>query len=461
MKRMTILIIALVMILCTACNPLEEDAQLKIEDDVYDIYEMLRSEWKHAADEDAICDVLTRWAQDNEISASKLDYNNVAMSVDATDDYTKAPQTIIQCTIGMTHKKANAQCAAIAMAALKNTKEHGKIKVYFTTNPDRLTSKQIKTDNLISLEYCEETKLYTGSAESRKFTFSQPAKKVKTTGTVSYRVTITGMEGGPSSDTTRRHGNPLKGLGDLIKSCQSQSLAFQIAAFDGGTSAGTFPKSASMVITVDKNYEKKLLDRISAAEENFLEDYHDKDNQLEFISEKCKTPARSYSDETTSNIISFLYTIDEGVFAAREDEENDEDTDDDEIRTIANIGRITSNGNITIEIMARSIQPSSFSVMYDSYKNTADLSEFAVAEESNYPFWPFKESSDLTERYAVATRQVDLDMEPEWTFDETDCAAFYNKRQDMDMICIGANIQDGYDISTSLVLFLQSLNGEQ
>ena len=463
MKKVLLLFLGIIMIFSTACNPLDEDAQQDIKDDVYDIYEMLRSEWNNAKKEEDICETLIQWAQENEINAGKLDDNNVVMSADATDDYTKAPQTIIQCGIGLKHKKANAQCAAIAMAALKNIKEHGKIRVFFTCNPDSITKKQLKTDNIISLDYCEETKLFTGSAESRRFTFTQPIKKVKTIGTVSYRVSITGMEGGASSDRTRKHGNPIKGLGDLLKSCQSQALAFQVAEFEGGSSAGTFPKSASLVITVDKNDEKKLENRISATEESFLEEYHSKENQLKFISEKCKTPAKSYSDESITNIISFLYTIDEGVFAAREEEEEDEEeeSDSDQVKTIANIGKITSNGKIVIDIMARSVQPSSFAVMHESYKNTADLSEFTIEEKTTYPFWPFKETSDLTERYAVATRQVDLDMESEWTFDETDAAIFYSKRQDMDMICIGANIQDGYDISTSIVLFLQSLNGEQ
>ena len=63
--------------------------------------------------------------------------------------------------------------------------------------------------------------------------------------------------------------------------------------------------------------------------------------------------------------------------------------------------------------------------------------------------------------YLSAAQQVDLSFEPVWTFAENECAIFYEKRPDMDMICLGVNIQSGPETAKSLVMYLQSLNGEQ
>ena len=86
--------------------------------------------------------------------------------------------------------------------------------------------------------------------------------------------------------------------------------------------------------------------------------------------------------------------------------------------------------------------------------------EKLIKEAGKYPMWPFKENSELADSYMVAAQQMDIEVEPEWTFAENECALFYNKRPDLDMICIGANIQEGQELAESLVLYLQSLGGD-
>ena len=467
MKKLLIFILALIMILCTACGSLEEEEEMSIKDDVFDTYEKLRTDWKKADSIKDIRNSIVSFASQNEISYSRLSNDNLLLSLDATDEYTKAPVTILHCGISMERTSSKAQCAAIALAALKNSKEHGAVKLFFTASDKSgyygagsLTKNQLKADNFISLDYCKKTKLYTGSAASVDYILTQKAAKVKTKGTVAYKVSITGLEGGDSSDRTRKHGNPIKAMGQLMNSCQSSGMAFEVAHLQGGSLADTYPQNAEMIVTVDKNDEDKLLDKYKSVENDFEDSYRDNENNLKISCTKCRVPGRSYSETVTANIMSFLYTVDDGVFTTTEaDDEVDEDSDP---VAVTNIGYVKASGKNILQLgmKARSIDQSMFKPMFEAFSNTAELSDFKIKEAGKYPMWPFKENSELADSYMVAAQQMDIDFEPEWTFAENECALFYNKRPDLDMICIGANIQEGQELAESLVLYLKSLGGD-
>jgi dipeptidase D len=279
---------------------------------------------------------------------------------------------------------------------------------------------------------------------------------VKTTGSIAYKIKISGLEGGDSSDMTRKHGNPIKALGQMMNSMQSSGLAFQVNDFKGGTSSGTFPTFAEMIVTVDKNDENKLLSKFDNMQKDFEDSYRDNENSLSITCTKCKAPATSYSETDTADIMSFLYTVKDGTFATTE-----EDNEGDAV-AVSNIGYASEKGkdHFVLGIKGRSIEPNIFKDMLQAYSDTAELSDFKIKETGAYPRWPYKDRSELTDSFSIAAQQADIDLEPIWTFEENECALFYEKRQELDMICVGTNIQSGQEIAQSLVMYLQSLGGE-
>lgn len=48
MKKALLLALGLIIILCTACTSLDSETEEAIKDDVYSIYETLRSDWAKA-----------------------------------------------------------------------------------------------------------------------------------------------------------------------------------------------------------------------------------------------------------------------------------------------------------------------------------------------------------------------------------------------------------------------------
>ena len=473
MKKTLILILSLIIILCTGCVSLDEETEYAIKDDVYDIYESIRPAWEDAKDTREMTQVLVDWAQENEITCSRLQTGNIMLSMDATDKYLKAPSTILHCDISKDDPVHKAQCAAMALASVKNIKQHGTVKVLFTVSGDRgfygakaLTEKQLKADNLISLDYCEKTKLYTGSAASKEYKMVQKIQTVQTPGNVAYRISISGMEGGSSSDRTRKHGNPIKALGSFMNSCQSSGMAYQIAGFKGGSSAGEYPQDAQLIVTVDKNDEERLKGKYESMENKFENSNRNKENDLNVEFTRCKVPKYSYSERNTANIMSFLYTIDDGIFTTGIKDEDEEENENDEYEgtvAISNIGYVRPEGRdvLAMGVKGRAIYPNIFKTMNRAYKKTSELSDFSMKIVSSYPYWPYTETCELVEAYQIAAQQVDLNFNPSWTFAENECAIFYEKRPGMDMICLGVNIQSGPETAKSLAMYLQSLNAEQ
>lgn len=492
MKKALILILSMIIVLCTGCVSLDEETEYAIKEDVYNIYESIRPVWKDAKGSKKMMKPLIDWAQENEVAYSVLPAGNLMLSLDATDKYQKAPSTILQCDISKDDPANKAQCAAMILAAVKNIQEHGNVKILFTLSDKKefdgahaLTEKQLKADNLISLDHCDKTKLYTGSAASKEYKMVQKINNVPTNGNVAYKITISGLEGGDSSDRTRKHGNPIKALGGFMNSCQSSGMAYQISSFKGGESAGTYPSYAQIIVTVDKNDEERIKSKYKTMENKFENSNRNNENDMKIELSRCKVPRQSYSERNTANIMSFLYTIDDGIFTTGasedddeqmqeqnqnqeqdldQDQEQEQEYDDDEgPAAISNIGYVKSEGKdrLAIGVKGRAIYPNIFKTMTRAYKKTSDLSDFSMREVSSYPYWPYTETSELMEGYQIAAQQVDLSFEPVWTFAENECAIFYEKRPDMDMICLGVNIQSGSETAKSLVMYLQSLNGEQ
>ena len=464
MKRFTavmmIMLLCSLMVFTAACSPLNSDEEAAIKKDVYDIYDVLRTSWKEADDIDGIKEPVREWAEDNGISCTDIDEGSMMLNLDATDRFTDAKGTIISCSIGLDDTKQKSQCAAIALSAVKNCSEHGNIRVLFTAVDDKgrygaegLDKKYLSMDNFISIGYWPKTKLFTGSASSTEFTFKRNIQSKTPEGNTAYKVEISDLEGGDSSDRSRKHPNPIITLGELLNSLNQNDLVFELADFNGGSSSGDYAKDASMTIVIDDNYAKKFEERVNAKITSFEESYIEKESDLSFTCAPCKMPEKVYSDDDLTNIISLFYTIEDGKI---EDEEESDDS-----QAIANVGLAKDNGKtLTIKAKARALSSEQISALATSYESTAKLAQFKLTSEDTYPGWPFKESSDLIDRYVLATNQVELDLEPEWTLSENECAVFYSKKPEMDMIGIGANIENGPEIAESLVLCLRSLGGE-
>lgn len=449
-----IIMMCLLTLFTAGCSPLDSEEEANIKNDIYNIYDTFRAEWNEAESIEGIKDSIRDWARKNEIACQDLDSNNLMLSLDATDNYSHAKGTMLSCDISLDKVNENSQCAAIALSAIKNSGEHGPIRVLFTamdgekhTGASSLSKKYLTMDNLISIDHWTKPKLFTGSTISTEYTFKREMKRVETEGKSAYRISLSGLEGGDSSDRSRKHSNPVMTLGELLYSLNQSQLVFQLASFSGGQSSGEYPKDAEMVVIVEESESKKFEEKVQSKIDSFEEAHIDKETDLRYTCYPCKVPSSAYSDKSLTSIISLFYTIADGKV-----ETNDEDQS-----AITNVGYVRDDGKtLVIKAKARAMAQDQLTFVTSSYESSARLAEFELTQKQTYPGWPYMENSDLIERYALATKQVDLDLEPDWTYHENECAIYYEKKPALDMICIGANIDNAQELAQSLVLYFRS-----
>ncbi len=439
---------------------LDEDASNKLEKDVYNIYEELKTVYADADSPYEVSSYLYQWGKTHNLTSNKLSGGNVTLTKSPTAGDSSAPTTIIQCAISTDSGKEASQQAAIALASLINVKEHGKVTVLFTmtennnfTGAWQLTKKNMTTDYFIHLDSGDKSTVHTGSAASAKYKMALNFDRTTPTGTTAYKIAIHGLSGDDSSNLSGTNPNPIVILSNLLTSSRASGLLVELADIHGGTSAGTFPASASVLVMVDQTSESKFLARVNKNRENFLEKYQDKLPNVTYEIEKVTSPKSVISNDDSANILSLLYTTINGVY--KTSSENGEG----DIFAVANIGKISvKNNKMKVTIMARSIQSSILKEMAEAYHTTAYLSNASFKILSTHKMWPYNADNEFAQKFIDVATSVDLkELSAEPTFQQSECAVFYEKKKDINMISFSVNNADGFLDAKTLLTFMTQL----
>ena len=520
-------LIACLLIPLSGCgNSIPEEKEKSIKDDVYAIYEEIKSKFTGASSEMELANVVIGWAKKNKINYTRLKSGSLLLSATKDTGRKAKKDTIMQCSLGGSNYKSQAEYTAIALATLKNSDVSKKADLILTpaNSYEYYGAKQDKKmitsyKHIISMNYSPKVKLFTGSAETGDYRMSLPLTYERTKGTKTYKVSITGVNKNVSFDDPKMHTNPLDTLGKFLNRLKSNNIIFQVCDFEGGNSAGTYAQHATVNITVTANYEDRLLSALESEQEDFENNASDDGYGGKFDFTSTDVPYESYSQKNSDSLMSLIYTLNDGIYNNSKDNE--------EPLTIANLGKVSYiNGELVFAIKAMSIDLKEMKKMEGDYKKTASLCDFTFKKLYSYKMWATGEyqekikqeqntiktdnkssngntnsrdqnkttdeiekskdisnekektiskdksntentkSGEATEtpsmkdakKYMDAANSEDLNLKPRWSFHETECALFYNANKKCGIILIGGNIQNGFDVSKSLVTYIKSLS---
>jgi dipeptidase D len=459
-----ILIIALMLASAVAMagcgESFDEEAANKLEKDVYDLYEQFKPVFAEAGSEYDITAYLYDWAQDNGLVARKLGGGNVVLTKPASVPDRTLPTTIVQCAVSIEDAKDASQRAAIALASVMNLKENGKAAVLFTVNKDgsfngakRLSLEDIDSDYFIHLESGESTAVNNGSAGTAEYEMSVGYSLETPTATTAYRLSVSGLPGDESSVLTGSHPNGILIISNFLIGCRASGMLVELADFDGGSSAGTYPASANAVVMVNQNSEAKLLSRFESNHQKFVDKYSEDFPDATYTLTKIDAPKKVIRNDDAANILSLLYTTINGVF--KTSEENGGGT----TLAVANIGKLTIKANkMSMRIMARSVDQDVLVEMADSYHATAFLSDatFRIVDKSIV--WPSDLSRTFAGDFIKAAEDAGLDgLSQKPTFVQSECAVFYEKEKDINMISFSVNNNDAFLDAKALLFYITGL----
>lgn len=453
-----ILIIILVLLACTGCNKNETEFEEKLATELNAIYEDLLEDLPDTTDIAAQKEYLIKWASNHNVPVSYDKQNNIIMSKKATKGYEDAQGTIIQCPIGVGEPFEQYQPMATALYLIDKVEKHGFIRVVFTTATENelngaqtISTNYLRGDNLINLTWAEKTAFTIGSAGTTEYDFSKQLQWIAPTYPNAYEISIKGLNGGSSGVTSGSHPNPIKIIGDFLASAKSKGVLIELASFNGGETGRNYPSEATAVVLINDNDISRFEKWFENDASKFEDKYNDTEENYTYTMAPVASPQFVISKDDSTKVFSLLYTMINGIYLK---------SDEGEIVATSNIGAIrTSTGNLDVTICARSLKEDTMQEISSTFAVICGLNDVSYKVTNQSPIWNENEESPLLLRLTdLFLKDFDKEIKNKTTMKDTECALFKTRNQNLDVISMSVNFENGITEIEALQKFVESLN---
>ncbi|QGU93934.1 beta-Ala-His dipeptidase [Clostridium bovifaecis] len=431
--------------------------------------------------EKAISDYLVNFARAHNLEVIQDEVLNVIIKKEATKGYENAPVVILQghmdmvceknketehdfekdpiklriegdfvkatgTTLGADNGIAIAYCLAILAS---NDIEHPSIEVLITTEEETgmggasgVKAENLSGKTLINIDSEEEGELLSSCAggvrNSVRLTIELEEKKQ---GFIPYKVIVKGLKGGHSGmDIDKGRGNSNKLMGRLLNDINSQ-MEIYISDINGGAKMNAIPREAEAVIFIREGSESTLNSIVKKMQNVFKDELRVSDPGVALeLAEMDKKPYRVFSRALTDKIIALLMLIPQGVQTMSMDIKG-------LVQSSTNLGVVTTTEDeVTFESAIRSSVKSLKESIVAEIECLCKLVGAAMALESDYPAWEYRENSYIREVFKNVYKDM-YGSEPKVTAIHAglECGILKDIIGDIDMISFGPNM---YDVHT-------------
>lgn len=389
----SIFILLSVLLLFPGCSPgndkPEEETKLSLEDSLQANYGALAAQFENGGDFQQFSAYIAEWAKENQINVKTSNDRYIVLSKAASAGYEDAETFTFHSAVTFdneTDQDESLQNAAVVMAALYQAERHGTLKGIFTlettgeaVGADALGDTHLKADNFIDVTYRDKTAVYNSLAASSEFLATKEIHMTPPRYSKAYRITLKGTPNKSPYKRGSNYPNAIKVIGDLLASCQSSTILFELASFSGGSSSSLYPEKATALIVLQENDVESFTSRFESSFERVEDYYEELEEPFEYTMTEAKIPKRVLSNTDLSHIVSLMYTITDGTYIR---------SDKGEIMAASNIGKIsTKQGMFRMEINARSLENNLMDDMRSVFETTCGLCEIQYKETASSPLW--------------------------------------------------------------------------
>jgi len=448
-KNISILLILILLTsLITGCGAFTNNNKVDIEQSVYDEYESMIDTFIGVQDISVISDYLLQWAQNYRIDAEKDYYNNVIITLPATAGLENEVPTMVECGISISDLENDLRPVSIMMTTIRNLENHGLTYFVFTpyegrlyTGAENLSPSLLSNVNLINLNTYAPNQIVSSGAESAVYSMSLNMKMVEPSFPIAYELRIDGLAGGYSDIIKQKNPNAIKTLGNFLASCKNSGMLFELASFNGGQNIETYPVSASAIMLINQNDENSLNNRFLKAQKTFNDNYSETQPGYTYTLTPVPLPEKVITQEDSDHIVSFLYTLFNGIYSK---------TETDEAEAVSNIGEVrTAEKQFISYLTMRSLDPAVFLAMQSDLSVISNLNELTYQAVSGKQGWRQLPGKSLASRFSDATSANVIG-----TFYESQCSIYQNKNKDIEIISYGVDLIDCEKQCKNLIEFL-------
>lgn len=404
MKRFFPIVITLILIcsmLFTGCNS-NENTEVSAKDALSVNLELLSV----SLAEDGVLDkqytfkelkdIIIKWAEENGIEVESDSENYLVLAKAAAGEIKNVESFTFHTAIDFRPAKAlnNSDdevlsAAAAVMTAIENAENHGPLRAVFTNVKNGqpvgaadLDPSYLDYDNFIDVTYNQDTVLYNTFAANSNMAAVKNLNITSPTYTKAYKISFNGITGQSAYTHRGAYPNPIKTIGDLLASCQTSTVLFELASFEGGIYSDNIPGKVTATIVLHENDVESFTKKFNTSYEKVEKMYEDVDNEnisFKYTMTPVNLPSKVISKEDTENIVSLMYTMINGTYLRDEK---------DETVAVSNIGKITTkNGDFQLTINAKSLDDETMTELEGVVKTICGLSDITYKKTGSSRVW--------------------------------------------------------------------------
>lgn len=423
-------------IFVTGCSFGNENNKLSIKDSLDANYQNLTEKLSAAVNFEEVADYLSDWAQKNNIKIKTKNDKYIILSLPATEDGQDLESVTLQSSIALNNMDETLETVACMMSVMYSASTHGQLNAIFTsqvkgkpTGAREINKKYLDTDNFIRLYHSGKPALYDSIAGTSDIQAVHKLSEVEPAYTKAYKVTFDGP-GYISPYQHRSYPNPIQAIGDLLASCQSSSILFELASFRGGSDSMLLPKSASVTVVLQENDVEGFTRRFEKSFESISEIYENSSETFSYKMEETKVPSRVISVKDTANIVSLMYTLTNGTYFK---------SDDGEIIAASNIGKISTDDHwFRLNLSAKSLDRGIMEEMTTEINTTCGLCDITYQEVFTEPIWMSSDKYSL-----VNTLSDNPEAKVSGTLEDIDASALIQIKKDLNLAIYGISLDNG------------------
>ncbi len=440
---------------------------------LFHFFEDLSAIPRGSYNEAGVADALENFASERGLDCYRDELNNVLIKKPATPGYEDEPAVLIQGHTDMVCEKnvdtqhdfktqplelyvedgylhahgttlgADDGVAVALMLALLDgaAAAHPALECLFTASEEvglvgamGFDYSRIDARRMINLDSDDEGMVVVGCAGGCRTDIKLPVEFVEAAGEP-LSIRISGLMGGHSgADITLGRANANKLMGRLLLSLR-RDADYNLISLNGGLMDNAIPRECEAIITCADSERMKA--RATIIAEKLREELVSDDAGFTLTCERVDKSARMMNCASTRLVVEAVGTVENGVIRMSAD-----------IPGLAefsrNLGIIrTSDGEVDLIFSSRSPKESLLEASIDYLDAVAELCGASVEHYSRYPGWAYAKQSHLRDRYVEVARRV-LGREPQVVAIHAglECGIIKSRLPDMDMISIGADVEN-------------------
>lgn len=435
MKRFFPILISLLLLtalLTTGCSNTAEVPSVQETADT--TYNNLTEAFAEGVTFEQLTDYVTAWADENGINVTSSSDTYLVLTKKGNSELEKTESFTFHAAVEFGSESANEASLSSANAiltALIQAQTGSTVRGIFTLTEngqaigaEKLNTDYLKCDNFIDISYAKKSALYNSIAASADMSAVKDLYMTSPGYTEAYKIDLKLKEGQSAYKNRGTYPNAIKTIGDLLASCQSSTILFELASFEGGTATDMLPSEVTATIVLHENdvesFTKKF-DKSYERIEKAYEDLDDEEETFEYTMTEVDTPDLVVSKEDTENIVSLMYTMINGAYVKN---------DDGEVKAYSNQGIISvSDGQFQLDLSAKSLENNLMEDIKTDVKTICGLCDIDYKSSHKSELWFNASSTPL-----VAALSDGMHIDPSGILESKAASIFLDKKENLNLI---------------------------